>query len=96
MSIPNLAQPLFTVEKDDRSGNVKAVNVNSNFILMLQQLITELQRALSNEGWKPPQLDAATIAQLNTAASIGSFVFNKTTGKFMGNESGTFRTFTMS
>jgi hypothetical protein len=86
MSIPNLAQPFLL-------GDGK---INPNFVLMMQQLVNELQRALNGEGWKPPQLDTATITQLNTAASIGSFVFNKTTGKFMGNESGTFKTFTTS
>lgn len=92
MSIPNLAQPLFIVEKDDRSKFVKEVNSNPNFTLMLQQLISALQDALSDEGYKLPQLDAATIAKLNTAASKGAIVYNTTTNKVMVCENETFKT----
>lgn len=91
MSIPNLAQPIFTGD-----GVNQPIKANPNFTLMLQQLITALQSTISDEGFRPAQLDATTIAQLNTAASIGAMVFNKTAGKFMGNETGTFRTFTTS
>jgi len=58
------------------------------------QLILALQSVVSDQGLIPPKLSAATIAQLNTTASIGAIVYNTDTKKFMGNESGTFKTFT--
>lgn len=86
MSIPNLAQPFLLGDGE----------INPNFVFMMQKLVTELQRVLGDEGLSPAKHDTAAIATLNTAASIGKIVFNTTTSKFMGNETGTFKTFTTS
>lgn len=91
MSIPNLAQPIFTGD-----GVNQPIKANPNFTLMLQQLITALQSTLSDEGFKLPPLDAATIAQLNTPDSKGAIVYNTTTNKAMVNENGIFKTLTTS
>ncbi len=85
MSIPNYAQPSFEKGAD-----------NSSYHLQQQQLTTELQRILGDQRIEIPKVDATTVLLLNTAQNVSCILFNTTTGKFMGNEAGTFKTFTTS
>lgn len=56
-----------------------------------QQLITQLQLNLSDEGYKLPQLPTATIAKIDNAASTGAILYDNTTDEAKVNIAGTFR-----
>lgn len=87
MIIPNFQSTPFV----DKSGNLTAA-----WQLIMQQLIQQLQKNLSNEGYTLPQQDAAHIATLNTAASTGNLIYNSTTNTAMVNLNGTYKTITTS
>ena len=55
MNVPNFENTKF-VERDG--------NLTSPWQIILQQLLSEMQRALSNEGFIPPARSAATITDL--------------------------------
>lgn len=87
MSIPNLAQQMLT--QDGKP--------HPEFVLMMQQLIVELQRVLSPEGYKLPEKTGVIITDhLNTQLSKAGIIYNSTTHKAMVNENGVYKTITTS
>ncbi len=83
MSIPNLT--VVKVANPDGS-------MHQDFHNFLSQLIIELQRVLSPEGYKLPELTSAQIAQLNTAASKTAIAYNTQTNEAVININGVFKT----
>lgn len=63
---------------------------------LMQQLFTQLQANLSDEGYKLPQQSTSTIVSLNTAASKGALLYDSTTNEFKVNINGTFKIVTTS
>lgn len=59
---------------------------------IFSQLIDQMQQNLSNEGHFMPKQDTATVTALNTSKSVGAILFDSSTGKFMANEAGIFKT----
>lgn len=82
MNIPNY-ENVPVIEK----GGV----LTAAWSLILQQLISELQKNLSNEGYIVPQQPTATITMLNTTASTGALLYDSDTDELKVNIAGTFR-----
>ncbi len=90
MNIPNFEPSKFV----ERSGNL-----SDTWSLILQQLITELQKNLSNFGYQVPQqpttvindLQAQYIASANPSAYYGNLLYDSTTNQLKVNIAGTFR-----
>jgi hypothetical protein len=76
--------------------NIKFVDSNGylteSWQNIMQQLVTQLQQNLSDEGYKVPQQPTATITTLNTAASKGALLYNSTTDALEVNIAGVFKT----
>lgn len=64
--------------------------------LFLSELVSLFQKNLSDEGYKLPTQDAATITRLNTDLSTTGILYNNTTHKGMICENGIFKTITTS
>lgn len=80
--------------------NSKVVDENGYFTtewaILMSQLLTQLQLNAGQEGLKPPMLTTTEISYLTDAdKSNGSIVQDSTTGDFMGNINGTWKTFTL-
>lgn len=87
MSIPSLAPHMLT--QDGKP--------HPDYVFMMQQLLVELQRVLSPEGYKLPQKTGLIITDhLNTELSTAGIIYNSTTHKAMVNENGTYKTITTS
>lgn len=59
---------------------------------VLEQLFTQLQLNLSNEGYVVPQQPTTNITKLNTSKSIGALLYDSTTNELKVNLNGTFKT----
>ncbi len=81
-TLPNLYLGKFV----DKEGNL-----TPSAISFLTNLINQLQGILTPEGFFVPQQTSTNITTLNTAQSIGAFIFNNTTNKFQLNMTGTFK-----
>ncbi len=57
----------------------------------LSMIIQQLQRNLSDEGYKVPQQPTANITQLNTAQSVGALLYDSDTDELKVNINGTFK-----
>lgn len=87
MKIPNFANDRFVQE----NGNMTTVWAN-----IINQLITELQLNLSNEGYVLPQLTTTQISELTDAdKSKGAMVYDSTTNEFKVNINGTWKVVTV-
>jgi len=64
--------------------------MDPSWLLWFSQLIQEMQKALGSAGFYPTPLTTAQIADLNPAACIGCLIFNKTTGQYIINKTGSF------
>lgn len=62
---------------------------------IFNQIITELQLNLSNEGYVLPQLATTDIAKLTGTQSIGSMVYDSTTPAMKVNINGVWKTVTV-
>ena len=90
MNIPNYENAPIS----DRSGFL-----TDQWSLLLQQLITELQFNLSDEGYQVPQQPTATITTLQTqfnasstpSAYFGNLLYDSDTNELKVNINGTFR-----
>lgn len=85
MEIPSLHQIEMFVDHPD--GQM----VNPSYLAAQNQLITQLQKNLSSEGYKVPQQATSTITSLNTMQSVGALLYNSTTHQLMVNIAGTFK-----
>lgn len=56
-----------------------------------QQLISQLQGNLSDEGYKLPQQSTTIVDRLDTAASTGAILYDSTTDEAKVNIAGTFK-----
>lgn len=94
MNIPNFENVRFV----GRDGML-----TDQWLLIIQQLITQLQTNLSNEGYLIPQLPTTTITDLQTqyAASAnpsvyyGNLLYDSTTNQLKVNIAGTFKVITV-
>lgn len=86
MNIPNLLINR-AVTKDGK--------LHPEFERVLTQLIQELQKNLSNEGYKVPQQPTPKITQLNTQNSIGALLYDSDTHQLKVNINGTFKVVTV-
>lgn len=80
--------------------NSKVVDENGYFTpewsILMSQLLTQLQLNAGQEGLIPPKLTTTQISYLTDAdKSNGAIVQDSTTGDFMGNINGTWKTFTL-
>ncbi len=79
--------------------NIKFVDgrgyLTEQWQFILQQLFTQMQNNLSNEGLNVPQQPTTTINQLNTNASKGNLLYDDTTDELKVNIAGTFRVITV-
>lgn len=74
-------------------------NLSDAWSLILQQLITALQKNLSDEGYQVPQQPTATIAKLQTqfnaspnpSVYFGDLIYDSTTNQLKVNINGTFK-----
>lgn len=90
MNIPNYENLQFV----DKGGYL-----TDQWSLLLQQLISELQSNLSNEGYQVPQQPTATINTLQTqfnaapepSAYFGNLLYDSDTNELKVNINGTFR-----
>ena len=82
MNIPNFFNTQFVDEK----GYLKP-----EFQNFFQQLITQLQLNLSDEGYRLPQQPTTTITKLDNAASTAVILYDNTTDEAKVNIAGTFR-----
>ncbi len=82
MSFPSLIRGIKFVEKDG------TLSVNgANFLGQMSQMASQ---SINNEGLFVPKQTGANILLLNTAQSVGSFIFNTTTNAMMVNNTGTY------
>ena len=87
MKIPNFANDRFV----DANGSMTTVWAN-----IINQLITELQLNLSNEGYVLPQLTTTQINDLTDVnKSKGAMVYDETTNEFKVNINGTWKVVTV-
>lgn len=82
MNIPNF----FVGQFVDKNGYLTPFYQN-----LFQQLFTQMQANLSNNGIGLPLQDSATIALLNTTASTGKMLYDSDTDEAKVNIAGTFR-----
>jgi hypothetical protein len=82
MRIPNY----FTSKFVDENGYLTPEYQN-----FFQQLISQLQSNLSDEGYKLPQQPTSVITVLNTAASKAAILYDSTTDEAKINIAGTFK-----
>jgi hypothetical protein len=90
MNIPNFENVAVTT-----SGSL----LSEVWTLILQQLITELQNNLSNEGYLVPQQPTTTIAMLQAQYALspvpsvyyGNLLYDSTTDQLKVNIAGTFK-----
>jgi hypothetical protein len=88
MNIPNLIKTPFV----DKDGHLTPTAWG-----ILTQIINQMQKNLSNEGYITPQQDTTTItSRLNNSRSTGALLYNSDTNKLMVCENGTFKTVTTS
>lgn len=71
--------------------DVDKKDVHDSWRLFFQQLISYLQSTISNEGTQSPVQPTTTITALNTAQSIGKYIYDGDLHKPMVNVNGTFR-----
>lgn len=83
MNIPNL----YTGTQVNEDGMLSA-EAHQQF----DQLFSELQNNLSNEGFMIPQQDTDTITSLNHDKSKSALLYNQNHNEFNGNVNGTFKT----
>jgi hypothetical protein len=94
MNIPNFENTTFV----NKSGILSDI-----WALILQQLITELQDNLSDEGYFVPQQTTITINNLQTQFNLsanpsqyfGDLLYDSTTDELKVNIAGTFRVVTV-
>lgn len=61
------------------------------FIQIFNQLFSQLQNNLSDEGYKVPQQNTSTITELNTQGSIGALIYDNETHQLKININGIFK-----
>jgi hypothetical protein len=83
MNIQSLSK-IKVADKDD--------NMHQELFNFLMQLLVEMQRCLSDEGYLVPQQPTTNITQLNTEKSIGALLYDKDTHELKVNINGTFKT----
>lgn len=86
MNVPNLPVENFIDKKTN--------DVHESWKKFLDELITTMKGALSEEGILMPHQTGTIITSLNTSLSTGKFLYNTTTDKAMVCENGTFKTIT--
>lgn len=82
-------QNLTAIKSAEKNGDMHQDLVN-----YLGQLVQQLQANLSDQGYKVPQQDSATISVLNTAQSVGALLYDSETHELKVNINGTFKTIT--
>ena len=81
--------PLLPHEKPiDENGQWTA-----SWLLWFQQLVTVLQKTVSNQGLRVPSLPTEIIKQLNISSNTSVIVYDSDTKQFKGNADGTFKVF---
>jgi hypothetical protein len=83
MIIPNFEN----IQLVDRNGMLTEAGQ-----LLFQNLFSQLQLYISNEGLKIPQQTAANIALLNTSQSVGNLLYDSDNDLAKVNINGTFKT----
>lgn len=83
MNIPNFQNSKVVDEK----GMLTAEWAN-----IFQQLFTELQINVSNEGYKVPQQTTTTISTLNNTNSTSALIYDSTLDELKVNLNGVFKT----
>lgn len=92
MNIPNL--PNRNVSLVDPSNKNQMHPLWHNFF---DQLLTQLQQNVSQEGFNLPEQTTSNIALLQTGSPDSrTMIYNNTTHKYMVQENGTFKTITTS
>jgi len=88
VNIPNFSNA--PIGRTTKGENVYLTPEWSN---LLQQLFSELQQNVSNEGYFLPQRDSTTITTLDTTESTGAIIYDSDTNEFKGNVNGTYKVF---
>lgn len=85
MNIPNLPHISEAMTADGKQ-------INPSWYLFFQQLVTEMQNNLSQEGVGIPSQPQANITQLQTSLKTPSIIHNADTNKYLLNENGVYKT----
>lgn len=88
MIIPNIINS--EILERDSNGEFTG-NLSSGFFLIFQQLISVLQKNLSDEGYLLPKQETSIINQLNTTKSTGALIYDLDTNQAKVNINGTFK-----
>ncbi len=87
MKIPNFeTTPIGILNKE--TGEV---NLHPVWNQTLQQLFTQMQQNLSDQGFKIPQQPTATVTKLNNAQSTSALIIDSDTNELKVNLGGTFK-----
>lgn len=82
MDIPNFVDAPIV----DKNGHLTSI-----WKQILTQLITELQKSVSEEGFKIPQQPTSNIAKLNNLLSKGHLIYDSDTNQLKININGTIK-----
>ena len=86
MSIPN-----FDIENiSDSNGKL-----TPQAKLLFDQIITILQKTLSDQGLQVPYQPTSNISQYDPSTTVATIIYDSTTNQFKGNVGGVYKTFTL-
>lgn len=83
--------PSYAPEKSVETDKELAGYFTTAWRLIFTNLLIEMQRTLSNEGFVPPSLEACDIAKLVNAEN-GTLIYDSTNDLMKVNIAGTFKT----